>query len=64
MDSHHKLAYRDVDEGSLIADIRVGRFKYEVIFSPAKGNVQIFEYDELDVNCWEMDLNTGEYIEW
>lgn len=63
MDSHHKLAYCDADDGSLIADIYVGRFRYEVIFSPAMGNVQIFEYNASGDYCWEMDLNTGEYIE-
>lgn len=57
-------AYAGADEGSLIADITVGRFYYQVVFSPEMGNVQIF-YIDPDGNsfAWEMDLNTGDYIE-
>jgi hypothetical protein len=55
--------YADADIGSLITGIKVGRFVYEVIFSPALGNVQIFSYEgELDY-AWEMDLNTGDFVE-
>lgn len=63
MEMHDKFAYCDADNGSLIANIYFGRYRYEVIFSPVMGNVQIFEYDEMCFsNCWEMDLNTGKYI--
>ena len=58
------MAYADADPGSLIADIAVGSFLYQVVFSPEMGNVQIF-YVDPDGNsyAWEMDLNTSEYIE-
>lgn len=57
--------YADADEGSLIADIKVGRFEYQVIFSPAMGNVQLFalEADGFETAAWEMDLLSGEFIE-
>lgn len=55
--------YADADPGSLIADIMVGRFVYEVVFSPAMGNVQIFSYQSEISAAWEMDLNTGEFID-
>jgi hypothetical protein len=55
--------YADADFGSLIADIMVGRFVYEVVFSPALGNVQIFSYQGEGNDAWEMDLNTGEFVE-
>jgi len=58
-------AFADADEGSLIAEIRFGRFEYSVIFSPALGSVQIFTFDEvtLDNWAWEMDLNNGRFID-
>lgn len=35
-------SYADAEPGSLIALIRVGRFEYEVIFTPSIGNVEIY----------------------
>lgn len=63
-DEYDWYEFADADEGSLIGYITVGRFYYQVVFSPALGNVQIF-YIDPDGNsfAWEMDLNTGEYIE-
>lgn len=56
--------YCDAEQGSLIADISVGRYRYEVIFTPSLGNVQIFDVTVgCDVLAWEMDLTNGETIE-
>jgi hypothetical protein len=53
--------YNGADQGSLIADITLGRYTYGVIFSPVIGNVQINTFDEAidEFYAWEMDLNTG-----
>lgn len=56
-------AYCDAEEGSLIANIAVGRFTFDVIFTPSLGNVQIFDYNEKEAKVWEMDLNDGSLIE-
>jgi hypothetical protein len=63
-DKYDWYSYSDADEGSLIADIPVGSFLYQVVFSPEMGNVEINYVDkEGNSYCWEMDLNTGKYIE-
>ena len=64
MRGHDFDGFCGTDEGSLMADIKVGRHDYVVIFSPAMGNVQIFSsvIDERDLSAWEMDLNTGDFI--
>jgi hypothetical protein len=58
-------AYADADEGSLIADIRLGRYAYTVLFSPATGDVEISTFDEKNgqVSAWNMDLNNGNVIQ-
>lgn len=55
--------YADAEPGSLIARINIGRFGYDVIFTPSLGNVQIFDHDLNNHIAWEMDLNTGKVIE-
>lgn len=55
-------AYGDAEPGSLIATIRVGRFEYEVIFAPSIGNVEIYSGVDESSFAWQMDLNTGEFI--
>ena len=54
-------SYNGADEGSLIADITLGRYTYGVIFSPVTGAAQINAFDETinELYAWEMDLNTG-----
>jgi len=54
-------SYADAEQGSLIADISVGRFNYEVIFTPSMGNAQIFqmEDDAFVTIAFEMDLISG-----
>lgn len=56
--------YNGADEGSLIADITLGRYTYGVIFLPATGAVQINTFDETinELYAWEMDLNNGNYV--
>jgi hypothetical protein len=56
--------YNGADEGSLIADITLGRYTYGVIFSPVIGNAQINVFDEAinELYAWEMDLNNGNYV--
>jgi hypothetical protein len=56
-------SYADAEPGSLIADIVVGRFVYEVLFTPSIGNVEIFSSEGVLSSAWEMDLNTGEFVE-
>lgn len=56
--------YADAEEGSLIANISVGSFTFDMIFSPSVGSVQIFDYsDKEEVHVWDMDLNDGSLIE-
>lgn len=55
-------AYADASNGSLIAELSVGRFSYDVIFDPSVGNVQIFNCQINENFAWEMDLNTGKVI--
>jgi hypothetical protein len=56
-------SYADAEPGSLIALIKVGRFEYEVIFTPSIGNVEIFSSEGEISFAWEMDLNTGDFVE-
>jgi hypothetical protein len=65
MVGHDFDGYADAEPGSLIAEISVGRFKYEVIFTPSLGNVQIFDYniEKRDLNAWEMDLLSGKVVD-
>jgi len=56
-------SYSGADPGSLIANLDVDQFSYEVIFSPVLGNVQIISYDGEYPHVWEMDLKTGDFIE-
>ena len=64
MKGHDFDGFCDADEGSLMADIKVGRHEYVVIFSPAMGNVQIFSsaIDERVFAAWEMDLDNENVI--
>ena len=63
-DEYDWMAYADAELGSLITNMEIGKYYYEVIFTPSQGNVQIFYVDpDGNSECWEMDLNTGEYIE-
>jgi hypothetical protein len=62
MEREDFYSYADADKGSLIAEIKVGRFEYQVLFSPELGNVQIFSYEDGAPIAWEMDLNTGDFI--
>lgn len=56
--------FADAEQGSLMADISVGRFNYVVLFTPSLGNVQIYETTlDGETNAWEMDLLTDEVIE-
>lgn len=55
--------YGDAEPGSLIALISVGRFEYEVIFTPSIGNVEIHSGESEISFAWEMDLNTGDFID-
>lgn len=56
--------FADAEIGSLIADeVKVGRFVYTVLFTPSLGNVQIFSFDDGESSAWEMDLQTGEFLE-
>lgn len=56
--------YADAEEGSLIANISVGRFTFDMIFSPSVGSVQIFDYsDKEEAHVWDMDLTDGSLIE-
>lgn len=65
MVGHDFDGFADAEPGSLMADIKVGRFVYVVIFTPSLGNVQIFDssIENREFNAWEMDLQTGETIE-
>lgn len=56
--------YGGAEEGSLIADIKIGRYTYGVIFSPAIGDVDINTFDEAtdQFYSWKMDLNNGNVI--
>jgi len=65
MKGHDFDGFADADPGSLIADLSVGRFRYVVIFSPEAGKVQIFDtrIELASTNAWEMDLQTGAYIQ-
>lgn len=58
-------AYADADEGSLITDIKLGRYEYTVLFSPAIGDVEISAFDEKNgvFSAWNMDLNNGHVIQ-
>lgn len=58
-----RLPYSGAEEGSLIAEISVGRFTYEVLFTPSLGNVQIYNYQNEDTLAWEMDLLTDKVID-
>ena len=62
---HDFDGFADAEPGSLIAEIKVGRFDYVVIFTPSLGNVQIFDnsIENAEFNAWEMDLQTGETIQ-
>jgi len=62
---HDFDGFADAEPGSLMADLSVGRFRYVVIFSPEAGNVQIFsaEIEDRELSAWEMDLQTGAYIQ-
>ena len=63
-DKYDSMAYADAELGSLITNMEIGKYYYEVIFTPSQGDVQIFYIDpDGNSECWEMDLNTGEYIE-
>jgi len=65
MSGHDFDGFADAEPGSLMADISVGRFRYVVIFTPSLGNVQIFDNDieNAEFNAWEMDLQTGAFIQ-
>ena len=65
MRGHDFDGFADAEQGSLIADISVGRFGYVVIFTPSLGDVQIFSTDieKRESEAWEMDLLSGEFIE-
>jgi hypothetical protein len=65
MVGHDFDGFADAEPGSLMADISVGRFRYVVIFTPSLGNVQIFDNDieNAEFNAWEMDLQTGAFIQ-
>lgn len=65
MVGHDFDGFADAEPGSLMADIKVGRFSYVVIFTPSLGNVQIFdcEIENREFNAWEMDLQSGLVIE-
>lgn len=56
--------YEGADDGALIADIKIGRYTYGVIFSPAIGDVDINTFDEVtdQFYAWKMDLNNGNVI--
>jgi hypothetical protein len=56
-------AYSGAEEGSLIANVKVGRYEYDVLFTPSMGNVQVFYYEEADQLCWEIDLLTDSVID-
>jgi hypothetical protein len=56
-------AYSGAEEGSLIANLRLGRYEYDVLFTPSMGNVQVFYYEEADQLCWEIDLLTDSVID-
>jgi hypothetical protein len=53
--------YADAEQGSLIADISVGRFNYAVLFTPSMGNAQIFQLDNdgFETIAFEIDLISG-----
>jgi hypothetical protein len=64
MDKNDYMAYADAELGSLIADIPVGKYIYQVLFTPSEGTFEINFFDE---NCepyaWKMDVLTGETIQ-
>lgn len=63
MNEHDWDAYAGAEEGTLIAEISVGRFVYDVLFTPSLGNVQIYNYQNEDTIAWEMDLLTEKVID-
>lgn len=52
-------AYADADKDALLANIYIGRYEYEVIFSPSTGDCEIYEIAEDTSACWNMDMATG-----
>ena len=63
-DKYDYMGYADAEKGSLIADISLGKYLYQVIFTPSEGDFEVF-FNDLDGNtfAWKVNPNNGEVIE-
>lgn len=64
MDKNDFMAFADAPAGSLIADIKVGRHEYTVLFDVTMGEFEIIQFHlNGESNAWTMDGLTGQTIE-